>query len=114
MDKFKNSEYRRQAINLLHNQLYNCFWNVDDNTKLIDKEKLINMFNESCRIIQKNEDNQKSLLADAVFESCVRAVRCLCIKDKDASKLLLQDKVYTLDALSQYENAIRNYELIKE
>ena len=108
-DKFENSKYHEKALSLLHNQLSDCPWNIDEETKEIDKKLLIKMFKESCKIIQRNENNQN---AEYVFYSCIRTVRCICIDDVESCKILLQNKVYTLDALEQYENALRHYEFI--
>ena len=113
MTKEKNSKYEWQAIHLLNGGLINCPWNVDDETKLIDKKRLLEMFNLSCQILQKNKENDTNDYANAVFISCVSVVRCLCIKDEDASKILIQNREYTLNPLVQYECAIESYKLIK-
>lgn len=115
MTQEQNRLFHEQALNLLHNQLVDCTYINNDQNKQIDKSILLDMFNNTCRIIQNYEsDTEEYKLAEAVFYSCIRSVRCLCIEDKESSKLLLQDKIYTIDALSQYTNALRNYKLLRE
>jgi len=109
MTKSENSKYHRQAVNLLHNNLSDCPWQINEETKAIDKKLLIKMFNASCKAKQENEYNTD---VEAVFTSCVRAVRCICIADTESSNILLQNTVELLDPLEQYENALRHYEFI--
>ncbi len=111
MDKNINIKYNEKAIDLLNDKLINCPWNIDNESKIIDKKKLLEMFDYSCQMMQKNE---KYDAAEDVFELCVRVVRCLCMEEYEASKILVNDKVYCFGAFVHYETAIKCYESIKE
>lgn len=110
MKASENSGYDNEAADLLHISLAGCEWKTDERTESIEKAKLVSMFRDACDVLNSGEDHsQQFLVADAVFASCIRTVRCLSL-DREASNLLIHDQVYPLDALDQYRNAVRNHE----
>ena len=115
MDIWQDQKFKFEAIDLLHDGLIDCPWNVDEESSVIDKDLLLKMFRDSKYILQSNPDDPMlQSHADTVFETCVSLVRCICINDKDASTILISGKEYKLYAKMQWENVLRNYPLMIE
>lgn len=110
MNVSENSRYNSAAADLLHSRLAGCEWRVDERTEVIEKAKLVAMFRHACDVLHGGEEQSRQfLVADAVVASCIHVVRCLCL-ESEASNILIREKVYPLDAVDQYRNAVRNYE----
>lgn len=110
MDKITDLKYEHAAANLLHDGLYSFSWDTHE----IDKDNLVSIFKDACRLINRGgEHNEEYICAEAVVSSCIRAVRCICL-DEEASFTLIHGQPQKLNAISQYENAVRNYEYMKK
>jgi len=110
MDRTTDLQYEHQAANLLHDGL--AGFSLDSHE--IDKDHLVSIFRDACRLINRSgEHNEEYMCAEAVVSSCIRTIRCICL-DEEASFTLIHGQPRRLNALSQYENAIRNYEHMKK
>ncbi|GGO76784.1 hypothetical protein GCM10011348_04810 [Marinobacterium nitratireducens] len=114
MDKILDLHYEHKAANFLHAALAGCFWEVQSKNLGIDKEKLVSIFRDMCRLINQGDAHSKEYMcAEAVISSCIRIVKCICL-NAEVSYTLIHGGSREINALSHYENSVKNYEHMKE
>jgi len=108
MDHEQDRKYEIQAIEKLDNYLIDCEWT--EREKYISKEDLLTIYSRSKSIIQQNHENTMlQQVADSVFETCVRLVRCIVLEEPKAMEIIIKGKVQYIEGLSQTDNLKRNY-----
>jgi hypothetical protein len=108
----QNSKYRNYAVRELESISIN---QVLEKYPAIDLSLLKTMFSLSSQVMRSNPaDKILYMHAEHLFESCINISRCVLVDDPDASYLLCNGTTYCLEAYSQYNNAVRNFEIFTE
>jgi len=95
-----------KAIELLDSHLSGDFEFPEESG--IDKERLISMYFESRDIVRQNSDDLGlSRAAESLWATCIRVVRCSGIVGGQAGELLINRKIYSPEAKSLYEHALK-------
>jgi len=78
------------------------------------KKELLDAFEYSGNILRRNHsEEQVRIVADTVFETCIRLARCLFFP-QDARRIVLQGKIYHIDSQSQTDTLRRNMDELKQ
>lgn len=105
MNRNLDNKYRELALTALHEGLLKQ--EIPEKT-ICTKKELLEAFKYSGRILRENRpDEQVNMIADSVFEICIRLARCLFFP-REARIIVLQKKEYTLEAQSQTDALRRN------
>ena len=111
MNKKLDKKYHELALTALHQGLLDQ--NIPKNS-VYTKVELLKAFEYSGKILRNNHpDEQVCLIADSVFETCIRLARCIFFPS-EARLIVLQGKEYTLEAQSQADTLKRNMEELKK
>lgn len=102
-----DDRFHDQARSALFKGLYGCELQ-DDIQAEIEKSEILKAFDYSGSILRSNlgEDHYR-LIAETVFETCIRLVRCLFFP-KEARTIILQGKEYSISAEQQIGVLRRN------
>ncbi|MBU83831.1 hypothetical protein [Alcanivorax sp.] len=99
--------YRNLALSALFKGLIDCEFESDVAIE-VEKDEILDAFNYSGDIIRSNLGKDRyRMMADDVFETCVRLTRCLFFP-KDARTIVLRGKEYEITAEQQLEVLRRN------
>lgn len=102
-----DENYRNLALSALFRGLVDCEFESDVAIE-VEKDEILDAFNFSGDIIRSNlGEDQYRMMADSVFETCVRLTRCLFFP-KEARTIVLQGKEYEITADQQLEVLRRN------
>lgn len=100
-------KYESLALTALHNGLADVELNENISVKVSPRE-IVRAFDYSGRVIRRNDQEENILLiAEAVFASCIRLVRCAFFPS-EAHTVILHGDEYTLSVESQLDNLRRN------
>lgn len=102
-----DENYRNLALSALFKGLIDCEFESDVAIE-VEKGEILDAFNYSGDIIRGNlGEDQDRMMADTVFETCVRLTMCLFFP-KDARTIVLQGREYEITAEQQLEVLRRN------
>lgn len=108
-----DEKYHELARDALFNGLYDCQLQGDVSLK-IEKSELLKAFDYSGSILRSNsyEDHHR-LLAEAVFETCIRLARCLFFP-LEARTIFIRGKQYSITSEQQLEVMRRNLKKLEQ
>lgn len=110
LNKRLDEEYRSLALTALHEGLLK---QEMPEKSACTKEELLDAFEYSGSILRANHpEEQVRMMADCVFETCIRLARCLFFP-QEARLIVLQGKEYSLDAQSQTDTLRRDMSELK-
>lgn len=111
MNQNIDKKYHDKALEALHQGLHKL--DIDEKNIYLKKE-LVEAFIYSGNILRGNHsDEHVRIVADSVFETCIRLARCLFFP-QEARFIVLQGKEYQLDTESQTDALRRNMDYLKE
>lgn len=104
-----NRKYNELARSALFAGLVNCEFESDVSIK-IDKSEILEAFERSGSILRSNTgDQQYKMIAEVIFETCIRLTRCL-FYPIDARVIVLNGNEYTINAGQQLKVLHTNLE----
>ncbi len=108
-----DEKYHDLASNALFKGLYDC--RIQDHVSLnIEKSEILKAFDYSGSILRGNSgDDHYRMMAETVFETCIRLARCLFFP-MEARTLVLQGKQYSITAEQQLEVLRRNLKELEQ
>ena len=108
-----DDKYHDLAIDALFKGLYDCPLQDDVYLK-VEKSELLKAFDYSGSILRSNlGDDHYRMMAETVFETCIRLTRCLFFP-MEARIIVLHGKQYSITAEQQLEVLRRNLKELEQ
>lgn len=113
MSKELDDKYHRLALEALHRGLVGHELQVQIGDEETISTEVLRAFEFSGDILRNNQESQHvRMVADTVFETCIRLARCLYFSG-EARTLVLHENEHILDAESQLVTLRRNMSHLK-
>lgn len=115
MDISRNldKKYDSLALDALNRSLFGLNILNQNGPVEVEKKEILEAFRYSGDILRSNKEGERlRMIADNVFVTCIRLVRCLFYPE-EARTIVLRGKEYTLDAKSQLDALRRNMNDLK-
>ncbi|WP_180136661.1 hypothetical protein [Desulfoluna butyratoxydans] len=107
IDSKIDEAFEDEAIHALEKSLLGCKFSCETD---FAKEELTKLYFESRDLIRSNPDNERLFsVAEAIFITCIRITRCICLESELANETIINGNEYTLDAESLIDNVRSNY-----
>ena len=111
IDIDNDRKYNDEAISALENYLIGYETSKDIENLGLTTREIIDIYMSSRNVLRENpESNQLRLIANTVFWTCIRVVRCLFLQNSDACKTIIEGHTYSLDVLQQIKIMRREYQ----
>lgn len=103
MDNDTDQKYQYRAIEALDRSLSDFECNQTLMPSDCSKNEIVDIYFKSRNIVQSNPDNEfLATVANSVFYTCIRLVRCLFLSDSDAKETIINGNTVILNAQSLY------------
>jgi len=108
-----DEKYHGLARDALFKSLHDC--QIQDDVSLkVEKSEIMKAFDYSGSILRrKSGDDHYRLMAETVFETCIRLARCLFFP-MEARTIILRGKQYSITAEQQLEVMRRNLKELEQ
>ncbi|WP_146779462.1 hypothetical protein [Vibrio paracholerae] len=107
-----DKKYHDLAKHALFHNLYDYQFQGDVSL-IVEKSEILKAFNYSGDILRSNlGDEDYRIMAEVVFETCIRLVRCLFFPI-EARNIILRGREYSITAEQQLEVLRRNLNILE-